>query len=57
MSRPIRTMEEFASFAGVSRPTVSKYFNAPDTVSSTTRDAIELALKKSGFQPSLFAVN
>jgi hypothetical protein len=28
----IRNMEEFASLSGISRPTVSKYFNDPDSV-------------------------
>lgn len=57
MAKQIRTMEEFAVFAGLSRPTVSRYFNDPQSVSQPTRDAIEVALKKSGFRPSLFAVN
>ncbi|MQT15115.1 LacI family DNA-binding transcriptional regulator [Segnochrobactrum spirostomi] len=50
-------MEEFSEFAGLSRPTVSKYFNDPNSVSKKTRIAIEGALKKSGFRPNIFAVN
>ncbi|QCL76831.1 MULTISPECIES: LacI family DNA-binding transcriptional regulator [Agrobacterium] len=50
-------MEEFSEFVGLSRPTVSKYFNDPSSVRKKTRDAIEEALKKSGFRPNIFAVN
>ena len=50
-------MEEFSEFVGLSRPTVSKYFNDPASVRKKTRDAIEDALKKSGFRPNIFAVN
>ncbi|MCZ4430229.1 LacI family DNA-binding transcriptional regulator [Agrobacterium sp. SOY23] len=50
-------MEEFSEFVGLSRPTVSKYFNDPASVRKKTRDAIEEALKKSGFRPNIFAVN
>ncbi len=57
MGKPIRTMEEFAVFAGLSRPTVSRYFNDAQSVSRQTREVIEAALKKSRFRPSLFAVN
>ncbi|NLS01524.1 LacI family transcriptional regulator [Rhizobium sp. P38BS-XIX] len=50
-------MEDFSEFVGLSRPTVSKYFNDPGSVRKKTREAIEVALKKSGFRPNLFAVN
>jgi DNA-binding LacI/PurR family transcriptional regulator len=50
-------MEEFAAAVGVSRPTVSKYFNDPDSVRKTTRDRIEEALEKYDFRPNLFAMN
>lgn len=50
-------MEDFSEFVGLSRPTVSKYFNDPSSVRKKTRDAIEEALKKSGFRPNIFAVN
>jgi DNA-binding LacI/PurR family transcriptional regulator len=55
--KPIRTMEDFSEFVGLSRPTVSKYFNDPSSVRSKTRDLIEAALKQSGFRPNMFAVN
>ncbi|MGP9796124.1 LacI family DNA-binding transcriptional regulator [Halomonas sp. 86] len=53
----IRTMEEFSTFVGLSRPTVSKYFNAPDSVRKSTRHRIEAAIESSGFTPNLFATN
>jgi DNA-binding LacI/PurR family transcriptional regulator len=55
--KPIRTMEDFSEFVGLSRPTVSKYFNDPNSVRRKTRDLIEAALKQSGFRPNMFAVN
>ncbi|MBB4569382.1 DNA-binding LacI/PurR family transcriptional regulator [Rhizobium leucaenae] len=57
MPKPIKTMEDFSEFVGLSRPTVSKYFNDPSSVRKKTRETIEVALKKSGFRPNLFAVN
>jgi DNA-binding LacI/PurR family transcriptional regulator len=57
VAKPIRTMEDFSEFVGLSRPTVSKYFNDPSSVRRKTRETIEVALKKSGFRPNLFAVN
>ena len=53
----IQTMEDFAVASGISRPTVSKFFNDPDSVRNTTRERIELALKKFNYTPNLFAVN
>lgn len=57
MPKPIKTMEDFSEYVGLSRPTVSKYFNDPSSVRKKTRDTIELALRKSGFKPNMFAVN
>lgn len=57
MPKPIKTMEDFSEFVGLSRPTVSKYFNDPTSVRKKTRDTIEQALRKSGFKPNMFAVN
>lgn len=56
-SKPIRTMEDFSEYVGLSRPTVSKYFNDPSSVRIKTRNLIEAALKESGFRPNIFAVN
>lgn len=50
-----KSMEEFALACGVSRPTLSKYFNDPTIVKEVTRKRIEAALKKSDFEPNLFA--
>lgn len=57
MAKTIRTMEDFSAFVGLSRPTVSKFFNDPGSVRKNTRAKIEAALEKSGFRPSIFAVN
>lgn len=53
----VRTMEDFSELVGLSRPTVSKYFNDPHSVRPKTRALIETAVKQSGFRPNLFAVN
>jgi DNA-binding LacI/PurR family transcriptional regulator len=53
----IRNMEEFAAVSGLSRPTVSKYFNDPDSVRSSTRARIEEALERYDFRPNIYAVN
>nr|WP_321333199.1 LacI family DNA-binding transcriptional regulator [Breoghania sp.] len=53
----IRTMEEFAAFVGLSRPTVSKYFNDPVSMRAKTRARIEAAVEQSGFRPNLLASN
>lgn len=53
----IRTMEEFAEAVGLSRPTVSKYFQDAGSVRAKVRERIEAGLKETGFRPNLFAVN
>ncbi|GAA5629087.1 ribose operon repressor [Brucella sp. NBRC 12953] len=53
----IRTMEEFAAASGLSRPTVSKYFDNPESVKPSTRARIEQALKDHNYQPNIFAVS
>lgn len=55
--RKIRNMEEFAEVSGISRPTVSKYFNDPGSVRKTTRTKIEAALEKFDYRPNFFAIN
>ena len=57
MGKKIRNMEEFASVSGISRPTLSKYFNDPDSVRQSTRQQIEIALKKYDYRPNVYAVN
>ncbi len=55
--RKIKNMEEFAEVSGISRPTISKYFNDPESVRKTTRRKIEDALEKYNFRPNIFAIN
>jgi DNA-binding LacI/PurR family transcriptional regulator len=50
-------MEEFARLSGISRPTVSKYFNDPSSVRTTTREKIEKALGEFDYRPNIFAIN
>lgn len=58
MSDPkIRNMEDFAAVSGISRPTVSKYFNDPGSVRKSTREKIETALKEHDYRPNIYAVN
>lgn len=52
----IRNMEEFASVSGISRPTVSKYFNDPSSVRPSTRTRIEAALELHDYQPNIYAM-
>jgi DNA-binding LacI/PurR family transcriptional regulator len=53
----VRNMEEFASLSGISRPTVSKYFQDPDSVRPSTRARIEKALERYDYRPNIFAMN
>ena len=55
--KKIRNMEEFAAVSGISRPTVSKYFNDPTSVRQSIRDRIEAALEKHDFRPNIYAIN
>ena len=58
MNEPkIRNMEDFAAASGISRPTVSKYFNDPDSVRKSTRAKIEAALKTHDYRPNIYAIN
>ena len=52
-----RNMEEFASVSGISRPTISKYFNDPDSVRKSTRARIEAALERYDYRPNIYAIN
>ncbi|MEL6209648.1 MAG: LacI family DNA-binding transcriptional regulator, partial [Pseudomonadota bacterium] len=53
----VRNMEEFAAVCGISRPTLSKYFQDPGSVRASTRERIEAALERHDFRPNLYAVN
>jgi LacI family repressor for deo operon, udp, cdd, tsx, nupC, and nupG len=57
LSAPIRTMEEFAVASGISRPTLSRFFNDPGSVRPSSRQRIEAAMDRLGYRPNLFAVN
>ncbi|WP_095590294.1 LacI family DNA-binding transcriptional regulator [Actibacterium ureilyticum] len=53
----IKNMDEFASVSGISRPTISKYFNDPDSVRKSTRTRIERALSEFDYRPNIYAMN
>jgi DNA-binding LacI/PurR family transcriptional regulator len=53
----VKTMEELASVSGISRPTLSKYFNDPTSVRRTTRARIEAALSQYDYTPNVYAIN
>jgi DNA-binding LacI/PurR family transcriptional regulator len=53
----IKNMEEFSAVSGISRPTVSKYFNDPDSVRKSTRAKIEAALEQFDYRPNFYAMN
>ncbi len=53
----IRNMEQFAAISGISRPTISKYFNDPDSVRRSTRERIEAAIEKHDYHPNIYAMN
>ena len=56
-TKKIKTMEEFAVAVGLSRPTVSKFFQDPKSVREKTRAKIDAALQDTGFRPNIFAIN
>ncbi|MEE4189078.1 MAG: LacI family DNA-binding transcriptional regulator, partial [Roseobacter sp.] len=53
----VRTMEDFAALSGISRPTLSKFFNDPASVRKTTRVRIEDALSRFDYTPNFYAIN
>ena len=58
MSDPkIKNMEDFAAASGISRPTISKYFNDPSSVRKSTRQRIEQALERFDYRPNIYAMN
>ena len=56
-SERVKTMEEFAALSGISRPTLSKYFNDPNSVRPTTRKRVEAALERYHYTPNVYAIN
>lgn len=55
--KTIKTMQELATYVGLSRQTLSKYFNDPNSISDTTRKTIAHAIAETGFRPNLLARN
>jgi len=53
--RKIRTMEELSSAIGISRPTLSKFFQDAESVRISTRERIEKALDTVHYVPNFFA--
>ncbi len=53
----IKNMAAFAQLSGLSRPTISKYFDDPASVRPSTRARIEQALQRYDYRPNFFAVN
>ena len=53
----VKTMEELASVSGISRPTLSKFFNNPHSVRKSTRARIEVALERYDYTPNVYAIN
>jgi len=51
----IDTMEHLSAAIGVSRPTLSRYFQDPERVSRTSRDRIERGLEQVEYVPNFFA--
>ncbi|MEM7722586.1 MAG: LacI family DNA-binding transcriptional regulator [Pseudomonadota bacterium] len=53
----VRNMEEFAALSGLSRPTLSKFFNDPQSVRPSTRERIKAALDRYDYTPNIYAIN
>jgi DNA-binding LacI/PurR family transcriptional regulator len=56
MKKPkINTMEELSAAIGVSRPTLSRYFQSPESVRGSTSEKIRLGLERVEYVPNFFA--
>jgi len=55
--RRIKNMDEFAKLSDISRPTLSKYFNDPESVRKSSRVKIEAALEQHDYRPNIYAMN
>lgn len=56
MAKPkINTMAELSEAIGVSRPTLSRYFQSPDSVRGKTSEKIRLGLQRVEYIPNFFA--
>lgn len=51
----IDTMEQLSAAIGVSRPTLSRYFQDPERVSRTSRERIQMGLDRVEYVPNFFA--
>lgn len=56
-NQKIKNMEQFAEAVGLSRPTVSRYFNNSESVRPSTRKLIEEALQRFDYHPNIYAIN
>lgn len=55
--KTLNTMAEFAKAIGLSRQTVSHYFNDAHSVRRTTREIIEQGLERFDYRPNFYASN
>ena len=55
--KKVKTMEELAEVSGISRPTLSKYFQDPASVRQSTRARVEDALEHYDYRPNIYAIN
>lgn len=56
MKKPkINTMEELSAAIGVSRPTLSRYFQSPESVRKSTSEKIRKGLEQVEYVPNFFA--
>ncbi|WP_231580142.1 LacI family DNA-binding transcriptional regulator [Pseudorhodobacter wandonensis] len=55
MKPKINTMEELSEAIGVSRPTLSRYFQSPDSVRGKTSEKIRQGLERVEYVPNFFA--
>lgn len=58
MNKPrIDTMEQLSVAIGVSRPTLSRYFQDPALIKEKTAARIEKALERYDYRPNIYAIN
>ena len=57
VKRRVATMAELSGAMGVSRPTLSKYFQDPHSVRDSMRVRIEEGLEIYDYRPNIFAIN
>lgn len=57
VKKKIKNMEGFAKATGISRPTISKFFNDPLSIRESLKLKIEEALEKYDYYPNFYAIN